>query len=268
MNIVRLDAGDLTIAAVLVVLLAAFSVRMHLKISGQLLVAAMRTVVQLLLVGMILKVVFEYGDLEWVALIALVMLLIAGREVWARQGRPFAGRWGFALGTVSMFLSTFSITVFMLAVVVSAKPWYAPQYAIPLLGMMLGNTMSGVALAVDRLTQLAVQQRGVIEARLILGEPWRAAIGDIRRESARAGMIPIINAMAVAGVVSLPGMMTGQILAGVPPVDAVHYQILIMFMVAGGTGFGTLTAIAIGSRRLFDRRERLRLDRLSPPPGS
>lgn len=264
MNIVRLDTLDLAIAAVLVVLLAAVSVRMRLNIATPLLIAGMRTVIQLVLVGMVLKVVFEYGDLTWVVLVALVMLSIAGREVQTRQGRSFAGSWGFALGTVSMFISTFSITIFMLVVVVSVKPWYAPQYAIPLLGMMLGNTMSGVALALDRLTQLAVQQRGVIEARLVLGETWRTAIGDIRRESARGGMIPIINAMAVAGVVSLPGMMTGQILAGVPPIDAVYYQILIMFMIAAGTGFGTLAAIAIGSRRLFDRRERLRLDRLSP----
>ena len=268
MNIVRLDALDLAIAAVLVLLLAAASMRMRLNIAAQLLVAGMRTVIQLLLVGMVLKVVFEYGDLTWVALIALAMLSIAGREVRARQGRPFAGSWGFALGTVSMFVSTFSITIFMLAVVVSTTPWYAPQYAVPLLGMMLGNTMSGVALAIDRLTQLAVQQRGVIETRLALGESWQTAIGDIRRESARAGMIPIINAMAVAGVVSLPGMMTGQILAGVPPLDAVYYQILIMFMIAAGTGFGTLAAIAIGSRRLFDRRDRLRLDRLDRARGA
>ena len=84
-----------------------------------------------------------------------------------------------------------------------------------------------------------------------------------RRESVRAGLIPIINAMAAAGVVSLPGMMTGQILAGAPPLEAVKYQILIMFMIAGGTGFGTLAAVAAASRRLFDERERLRLDRLA-----
>jgi putative ABC transport system permease protein len=78
-------------------------------------------------------------------------------------------------------------------------------------------------------------------------------------------MIPIINAMAAAGIVSLPGMMTGQILAGAPPVEAVKYQILIMFLIAVGTGLGTLAAVWAGSRRLFDGRQRLRLDRLSTP---
>ncbi len=76
-------------------------------------------------------------------------------------------------------------------------------------------------------------------------------------------MIPIINAMAAAGIVSLPGMMTGQILAGAPPLEAVNYQILIMFMIAAGTGFGTLVAVVLGSRRLFDKRQRLRLERLT-----
>ena len=78
-------------------------------------------------------------------------------------------------------------------------------------------------------------------------------------------MIPIINAMAAAGIVSLPGMMTGQILAGALPVDAVKYQILIMFLISAGTGLGTLAAVSLGSRRLFDERQRLSLDRLQQP---
>jgi putative ABC transport system permease protein len=80
----------------------------------------------------------------------------------------------------------------------------------------------------------------------------------------RSGLMPIINSMAAAGVVSLPGMMTGQILAGAPPLEAVKYQILIMFLIAGGTGLGTMLAVWLGAKRLFDNRERLRLDRLAP----
>jgi putative ABC transport system permease protein len=76
-------------------------------------------------------------------------------------------------------------------------------------------------------------------------------------------MIPMINAMAAAGLVSLPGMMTGQILAGNAPTDAVRYQILIMFMIAAGSGFGTMAAVGLGARMLFDERGRLRLDRLT-----
>jgi putative ABC transport system permease protein len=157
---------------------------------------------------------------SWVALLAAVMLAVAGREVMVRQQRRFVGWWGFGVGTLSMFVSSFAVTVLALVVVIGTDPWYAPQYAIPLLGMILGNTMNGISLGLDRLTQDAAQRRLVIEARLALGQDWQRAIADSRREAIRVGMIPIINAMSAAGIVSLPGMMTGQILAGTPPVEA------------------------------------------------
>jgi len=121
------------------------------------------------------------------------------------------------------------------------------------------NGLGGVLAALDSLPE---EQRAEIEARLALGADWRQAIGAIQRDGMRVGMIPIINAMAATGVVALPGMMTGQILGGNPPMEAVKYQILIMFLIAGGTGMGTMVAVWMGSRRLFDERQRLRLDRL------
>jgi putative ABC transport system permease protein len=166
-----------------------------------------------------------------------------------------------------MFVSSFATAVFALLVVIGTEPWYTPQYAIPLLGMMLGNTMNGVALALDRLTSSAWQQSAIIETRLSLGQEWNEAIADITRDSVRTGMLPIINAMAAAGIVSLPGMMTGQILSGTPPLEAVKYQILIMFMIAAGTGFATMIATWLGARRLFDERQRLCLNRLVKQGG-
>jgi putative ABC transport system permease protein len=235
---------------------------MGLGLAGQMIVAACRTTLQLCLVGLVLKVVFASIQPLWIALMAAVMLVAAAREVMARQKRRFAGWWGFGMGAVSMFVSSFAITMFALMVVIGVDPWYTPQYAIPLLGMMLGNTMTGIALGLDRLTESAWERRSTIEARLMLGHTWAEAIGDIRRASTRSAMIPTINAMAAAGLVSLPGMMTGQILAGNPPFEAVKYQILIMFIISAGTGFGALIAVGAGSRRLFDDRQRLRLDRL------
>jgi len=245
-------------------MLALLSLRVHVDLSRQIVIAAIRTTVQLLLIGLVLKTLFENVDLFWVLLMASIMVLVAGREVMARQERRFSGWWGFGVGTVSMFLSSFAVTLFALLAIIGTTPWYEPQYAIPLLGMLLGNTMNGIAIAMDRLTQLAWLQRREIEAQIILGRAASLAMRKQRYEAIRAGMIPIINAMAAAGIVSLPGMMTGQILAGAPPVEAVKYQILIMFLIAVGTGLGTLTAIWAGSRRLFDSRQRLRLDRLAP----
>ena len=263
MDTISISALDLTVAATLVLLLAAVATRAGIGLGQSTLVAAVRTTVQLLLVGLVLKALFTHTSFWWVTIIAILMLLIAGREVIVRQERCFSGWWGYGLGTFSMFCSSFVVTLLTLMVIVGPVPWYDPRYAIPLLGMILGNTMTGVALAVDSLTRLAFQQRKVIEARLLLGHDRFAAMSDIRRQSAHSGLIPLINAMAAAGVVSLPGMMTGQILAGSPPMEAVKYQILVMFLIAAGTGFGTLSAVWLGSRRLFDERERLRLDRLS-----
>lgn len=262
MNVIPLSAMDLAMAAALVLALAALSARMKLEVSGQLLVAGVRTTVQLLLIGMVLKVLFNTVHLGFMAGVALIMILVAGREVMGRQQRRFRGWWGFGVGALSMTVSSVTITVLALTVIIGVNPWYAPRYAIPLLGMMLGNTMTGIAIGLDRLTQNSWQQQDVIDARLMLGQTGPEAIEGIRRESIRSGLIPIINSMAVAGLVSLPGMMTGQILGGSSPQMAVRYQILIMFIIAAGTGFGTIAAIWMGSRRLFDDRQRLRLDRL------
>jgi putative ABC transport system permease protein len=260
MSAIPLTAFDLSLAALLVIALAGLSLRMRLGLEGRLLVAAARTAVQLLLIGLVLRALFAHVHLAWVALIATLMLLAAGREVVARQQRPLRGWWGFGAGTAAMFVSSFAVTVLALVVIIGTEPWYEPQYAIPLLGMLLGNTMTGIALGMDRLTQTAWQQRAVIEQRLLLGFDRASAILDIRRDSMRTGMIPIINAMAAAGIVSLPGMMTGQILAGSPPFEAVKYQIMILLLIAAGTGFGVTGALWITARRLFDDRHRLRLD--------
>jgi putative ABC transport system permease protein len=198
----------------------------------------------------------------FLGLLALVMLLVAGREVTQRQHYRLAGWRGYAIGTLAMFISSFSLALLTLTVIIDIEPWYHPQYAIPLLGMLLGNTLNGVSLGVDRLTAAVWQHRQLIESRLALGEPWPVAIRDFQREGLHAGLTPTLNAMAAAGIVSLPGMMTGQILAGSPPLTAVAYQILIMFLIGAGSGCGTLTAVLLAGRRLFDDRHRLRLDRL------
>ena len=263
MNVISLSPFDLSMAAILILVLAALSLILKLDLASRIIVAAMRTVVQLLLIGLVLKELFAQVNFLLIAALSIIMLLVAGREVMARQKRRFGGLWGYGLGTLSMFVSSFTLTVYALIVVVGTEPWYTPQYAIPLLGMMLGNTMTGVSLALDKLTTSAWQQSAIIEARLTLGQDWRTAIGDITRDSVRIGMMPMINAMAAAGIVSLPGMMTGQILSGTEPMEAVKYQILIMFLITAGTGFSAVLATWLGARRLFDDRQRLRLERLS-----
>ena len=268
MDVLSLSALDLSLAAILVVLLAITSFRMGLGLEKRMVISGVRMTVQLLLIGVVLKFLFANASFPFVLFLSSCMLLIAGYEVLARQKRKLRGATGYFISTGSMVVSSFTVTFLALTVMVGVDPWYTPQYAIPLLGMLLGNTMNGVSLASDRLTTEMYNQRGMVEQRLLLGHTWQEASGDIRRDCMRTGMIPTINSMAAAGVVSLPGMMTGQILGGSSPLDAVKYQILIMFLIAAGTGFGVLTAIWLISRRLFDDRQRLVLDCLGSPGKS
>lgn len=260
MNVISLSSFDLAIAASLLVVLSLVSMLLSLGLEKKIILFACRMTAQLLLIGLVLRYLFASGSLLLVLSMATVMLLAAGREVWARQQRKIAGISGYTLSIAAMFVSSFSVTALALVVIIRVEPWYTPQYAIPLLGMLLGNTMTGISLAMDRMTDQLFRQRGVIEQRLLLGQSWQEASRDIRSDCMRTGMIPIINSMAAAGLVSLPGMMTGQILSGTPPVEAVKYQILIMFLIAAGTGFGVISAIWMSGMLLFDKRHRLRLE--------
>ncbi len=263
MNVARLSSIDLCIAAGLVVLLALLSFRLKLGLERQMIYSAVRMTVQLLLIGMVLQYLFASRTWWLIVVVSLVMLVAAGAEVRSRLKHKIRGFFGFGVGAGSMFVSSFSVTLLALLVIINQHPWYEPRYAIPFLGMLLGNTMTGVALASDRMTSLFYEQRETLEQRLMLGQTWREAVADLRRDCMRTGMIPIINSMAAAGLVSLPGMMTGQILGGSPPVEAVKYQILIMFLIAAGTGFGVICSIMMIERHMFDKRHRLRMEKLA-----
>lgn len=252
---------DLSLTAVLIVILAVCSWLLRLGIGWQLLIAATRMIVQLLLVGLVLTWIFGIATFWLVLLWGLAMVAIAGYEIHARQTQRLGQR-GYAIGSGAMALSSGVVAILLLVVVVQPDPPWTPQYAIPLLGMLLGNTMNGIAIGMERLTTSMRKQKPAIEAQLLLGHSFSQAVRQLRREAMTAGLIPTINGMAIAGLVSLPGMMTGQILAGADPMTAVFYQILIWLGIAAGTGFGALAAVVWTTANLTDDRDRLRLDRL------
>lgn len=265
MNFISLSVVDVALAATLLVINASLSLVLRLGLARQMGIAAARMVVQLILMGLVLKLLFERASPLLTSLTALVMILFAGREVMARQKRRLEGWWAYGLGTTAMLFAGTVVTVFALTTQIRPEPWYDARLALPLLGMILGNTMTGVALGIDRLFTGAVDARVSIESRLALGHHRAEAMGGVVREALRTGLIPTINSMSAIGLVFIPGMMTGQILAGVAPMEAVKYQLLIMFLIAGGTALGVVGAVLAGSYRLSDARHRLRLDRLTGP---
>jgi putative ABC transport system permease protein len=261
---IALDDLDLALAALLVVLNGGLSLALQLGLARQLAIATLRMIVQLLLVGLVLEVLFSLVSPLWTGLAALAMLLFAGREIMARQERRLTGFWAYGLGTSCMLVAATLVTIFALVVQVNPDPWYHPRYALPLLGMVLGNTMTGISLGLHTLTTGLTRDRAAVEARLALGATRYEAVLPVSRAAMRTALMPIINSMAATGLVALPGMMTGQILAGADPVEAVKYQILVMFLIAGGTGLGAMSAVMAAGHRLTDARHRLRLDRLTP----
>jgi len=250
----ELGFAQLAIAASLIVVCSAISLVLQLGLQRRLLLAALRTVVQLLLVGLVLWWIFA-PQRSWLFVLGMMgaMTLIAGLAAVERTGHRYRG---IRLDSIiSMWASSWLITAVALFAVVQVqrgeRPWYDPQYAIPLLGMILGNTLNGISLGLNRLGEELATKRRHVETLLALGATrWEAARGPIQ-EAIRTGMIPIINSMMVVGLVSLPGMMTGQLLAGVDPIQAVRYQIVIMFLIAAGTSLGTFSVVLLGYRRMF-----------------
>ena len=252
---IDLGVFDLCLAAGLVLVAALISFKMRLGLEKQLRTAALRTVVQLFLIGFVLKKIFMLENVWAIMVLGVIMIVMAGRAAAARPRRTFSGMRWLAVGSLSLvgFVTTFSVT----AIIIGVDPWYKAQYAIPLLGMILGNSLNGLSLCMD--SMLASLSKGwrEVEMELSLGASrWEAAQRPLA-EAVRRGMMPTINSMMVVGIVSLPGMMTGQILEGANPVSAVKYQIVVMFMIAASTAMGSLLMSFLIYRRLFNARHQL-----------
>ena len=237
-------------AALLVLINGSISAFLGLGLGRRLLLAAACTVVQLLLVGLVLEWVFRVDRWYVVLGLMLVMTAVAGSAAIRRVSFRYPGI--LLSSVVSVWASSWLVTSLALFVIVPVRPWYTPQYAIPLLGMILGNTLSGISLGLDRLGGELASKRPQVEAILALGGTrWEAAREPVQ-QAVRTAMIPLINSMMVVGIVSLPGMMTGQILAGASPLGAVKYQIVIMFLIASGTALGAVGVVLLSYRKLFN----------------
>lgn len=262
---ILLSTTDLVLAAALVLASAALSLLLALRLARSLLVAAARMVVQLLLVGLVLQRVFAAASVWLTCAVVAAMLLAAMREVGARQERRLAGLWHLLSGGLPVVAATLGIAVLALATTLRPEPWYDARHVIPLVGIVLGTAMNSASLALHHVFASVTRERTAIEAQLALGADRFAALGALGRRAIRAGVLPVMNQMAAAGIITLPGIMTGQVLAGMDPVEAAKYQILLMFLLASSGFAASAGAVYLTVWRLTDARDRLRLDRLVPP---
>jgi putative ABC transport system permease protein len=258
-DIVPIEWPRLALTALTLLVLLGIGRRFRLGISRLALVSSARGSVQLIAVGYVLAAVFAVQRPEIVAAIVLVMVAAAAQASGSRL-TPLPGL--ALLAGVALGVGTGLGVLFMAAVVVRPTPWYDPQYVIPITGMLLGNAMNGASLAGERFQGELVSRRSEVEARLALGLTGAESVHPLLARALRAALLPTMNSFAVAGVVQLPGMMTGQILAGVHPSIAVRYQILILFLLMACTAITTLLFLRLMSARYLTPAHQLRSDLL------
>ncbi len=238
------------------VLLLVMSYLLRLGRGKDFIVATVRMTIQLVLAGYLLDLVFGQNN-PLVTL--LILFFMQGFAIYTIISR-LKGKISVRLKTmivVAIFFGTSLPLAYFMLVVIAANPWYEPRYFIPIAGMTVGNSMTGIALGVERLIQGFKVGRARIEEALMLGATPQMAVSDFLGETFSAAIIPTINSMLGMGLVFIPGMMTGQILAGSSAVDAIKYQIVIMMGITGSVSLAVYLVIQLGYRTFFNDRAQL-----------
>ncbi|GMH42189.1 hypothetical protein BSKO_10108 [Bryopsis sp. KO-2023] len=251
---------DLTLAAALFSLNGVLSIYLSLGLNRKLITAALRCVVQLSVLGLVLNPTFEHPS--WVPVILVIMILVAAIEVMSRPSYSYSGMYYHILLGVGG--STIVVVVFARYCVIrwEGSRWFEPKYLIPLVGMLLGNTISGVSLGLTTVLEELAAGGERVEVLLSMGANRLEATKGVIQRSLHVALVPMINQMSVVGIVSLPGMMTGQMLAGADPVQASYYQMAILFLIGTTTALGSIVCVLLAVCWSVDADHRLRSDRL------
>lgn len=263
MTPIDLSVVDLSLAALSLVIASGLSIAVSLNVHRSLAMAAARMIAQLVLVGLMLRYVFALSSTAVTVGVVALMIAAATWEVQARQQRHLRGWRRFGLGGLPVTISTVFVSGLALSTALREAEWLDARHTIPLVGIILGTAMNSTSIALNTMLTSILRERRAIEARLSLGATRYDALRGVRASAAHNGLIPVINQMAGAGIIALPGIMTGQILAGMDPLDAAKYQILLMLLLAGAGTIGVIASTQLCLVVITDRRHRLRLDRLS-----
>ncbi|WP_341529054.1 iron export ABC transporter permease subunit FetB [Nostoc sp. UHCC 0302] len=254
-GLIKLDMVDLAFAIGLMAIAIGLSAWEKIGLELNLALASGRTILQLLVLGYILDLIFALDNV-WAVLAILVVLLtitaiVARNRISQKIPYVLPLVWG------AIFASTALTVLYTNFLIIQPDKWYEPQYMIPLTGIVLGNAMNAAAIAGERLVSTINASTLEIETHLSLGATPEQAVSQYRKEAIRAGFIPTLNQMMLIGMVAIPGISTGQLLAGVKPLDAVSYEILIMFMIAFANLLTTLLVTKGLCRQFFNSAAQL-----------
>ena len=250
----------LLLGVVFVLMAGGASLAWRLGLGRELLVGTLRTFGQLALMGYVLALVFKVHNPLLTLTLYLLMLVAAVRIVRGRvlASRPESRRVAFQLPAMGAMLAGYTLVAWLVCgFIVGSDPWWSPRIFLPIAGMVIGNSMTALAIGLERLFAELTDKRELVEMRLAHGATATEASSEAVAAAIRAGMLPSITSLMGVGLVFIPGMMTGQILAGADPLDAVRYQIVVMLMLVGSTALSSLLVTLIVRRRCFGPGERL-----------
>lgn len=235
---------------------ATASLLLRLKLEKDLIIGAIRTFSQLLMMGYVLNFVFNNKNPLLILAVFTWMIFWASRIINKRiKDRPFNMQGTIFLSMLVTYILISSLTTGPL---LQVTPWYDPMIFIPIAGMVIGNSMNAIALSLDRLFSELKHNKEEIEQMLLFGADSATASLPAMENAVRAGMMPSINSMMSVGLVFIPGMMTGQIIGGQAPIDAAKYQIMIMLMISASTAIGCCLVTTIIRKRCFNKKHQLK----------
>jgi len=233
-------------------LLSVLLSRIHkVNLTRELVFSSLRMTVQLVMMGFVLKFVFELDYWYIVLAVALVMTFFGAQTIYSRIGIRHSNLLLFTF--LSLLCSVSVVMLFFSLVVVQFSPWYNPRYFIPLIGMVIGNSMNGTALAIERFYDELKKRRKELETYIALGATSAEASAGCLKAAYRASLLPTISSMTGMGIVFLPGMMTGQIIGGSSPLLAIKYQIAIILAILGAVSLSCFLVLRMERSHLFDR---------------
>lgn len=222
----------------------------------EILFSTIRMTLQLILTGYILVYLFNSINPIFTVIVIVAMEAFAISNI-IKRSKIKLSKAIRRIITISMLFGTLSSLAFFLFVVVRISPWYDPRYFVPIAGMLIGNSMTGISLGVTRLVDGMHSKSHLVEAALMLGATPRMASKEIVDNAFDSAILPTINSMVGMGIVFLPGMMTGQILSGTSPVTAIEYQIAIMLGILGSVSLTVILFVQLGYKTFFNNRSQL-----------
>lgn len=251
----NLSLSQLVLAASMVLVAMAISTWQHLGLTKSLAIGAVRGTVQLIFMGYVLVTVFRINEPLLIGLLMVLMVILAAHTAAGRQKENKDDKKRVTyFAFISILISTTLTLFFVSQVVIDVDPWYSPQYLIPLAGMVIANSMNAAALGAERFASELCARRHHVEALLALGASPKEACEALMRKAVGAAMMPTISALMVVGLVSLPGMMSGQILSGVSPLLAVRYQLVVQFMIVSAAAMTSVMMVIFYARSFFDHQ--------------